>query len=62
MELELSVRAYTCLKRAGINSVAERCSVNQEDMMKVRNLGRQEPGRSRTEAGSAQPVASASDE
>ena len=39
-ELELSVRAYTCLKRAGINSVAELVQRNQEDMMKVRNLGR----------------------
>ena len=39
-ELELSVRAYNCLKRAGINSVAELVQRNQEDMMKVRNLGR----------------------
>ena len=39
-ELELSVRAYSCLKRAGINSVAELVQRNQEDMMKVRNLGR----------------------
>ena len=39
-ELDLSVRAYNCLKRAGINSVAELVLRNQEDMMKVRNLGR----------------------
>ena len=39
-ELELSVRAYNCLKRAGINSVDELVQRNQEDMMKVRNLGR----------------------
>lgn len=39
-ELELSVRSYNCLKRAGINTVAELCSKSQEDMMKVRNLGR----------------------
>ena len=39
-ELELSVRAYNCLKRAGINSVNELVQRNQEDMMKVRNLGR----------------------
>ena len=39
-ELDLSVRAYNCLKRAGINNVAELVLKNQEDMMKVRNLGR----------------------
>ena len=39
-ELDLSVRAYNCLKRAGINSVSELVLKNQEDMMKVRNLGR----------------------
>jgi len=39
-ELDLSVRAYNCLKRAGINIVAELVLKNQEDMMKVRNLGR----------------------
>lgn len=39
-ELDLSVRAYNCLKRAGINSVTELVQRNQEDMMKVRNLGR----------------------
>ncbi len=39
-DLELSVRAYNCLKRANINTVAELVTRNQEDMMKVRNLGR----------------------
>ena len=39
-ELELSVRSYNCLKRAGINTVEELCSRTPEDMMKVRNLGR----------------------
>ena len=39
-ELELSVRSYNCLKRAGINTVAELCNRTSEDMMKVRNLGR----------------------
>ena len=39
-ELELSVRSYNCLKRAGINTVKELCKKTPEDMMKVRNLGR----------------------
>ena len=39
-ELDLSVRAYNCLKRAGINTVSELVQRNQEDMMKVRNLGK----------------------
>jgi len=39
-ELDLSVRAYNCLKRAGINTIGELVQRNQEDMMKVRNLGR----------------------
>lgn len=39
-ELELSVRSYNCLKRAGINTVEELISRTSEDMMKVRNLGR----------------------
>ena len=39
-ELELSVRSYNCLKRAGINTVGELCNRTSEDMMKVRNLGR----------------------
>ena len=38
-ELELSVRSYNCLKRAGINTVEELCNRTSEDMMKVRNLG-----------------------
>lgn len=39
-ELDLSVRSYNCLKRAGINTVAELVMKNEEDMIKVRNLGR----------------------
>ncbi|MDR0395896.1 MAG: DNA-directed RNA polymerase subunit alpha [Oscillospiraceae bacterium] len=39
-ELDLSVRAYNCLKRASINTVAELVQRNQDDMMKVRNLGK----------------------
>lgn len=39
-ELELSVRSFNCLKRAGINTVEELASKTPDDMMKVRNLGR----------------------
>jgi DNA-directed RNA polymerase subunit alpha len=39
-ELDLSVRSYNCLKRAGINSVEELTYKSDEDMMKVRNLGK----------------------
>ena len=39
-ELELSVRSYNCLKRAGIATVEDLANKSQEDMMKVRNLGR----------------------
>ncbi|MGE7426220.1 DNA-directed RNA polymerase subunit alpha C-terminal domain-containing protein, partial [Staphylococcus capitis] len=39
-ELDLSVRSYNCLKRAGINSVQELADKSEADMMKVRNLGR----------------------
>ena len=39
-ELELSVRSYNCLKRAGINTVEELINRSSDDMMKVRNLGR----------------------
>jgi DNA-directed RNA polymerase subunit alpha len=39
-ELDLSVRSYNCLKRAGINTVAELVNKTPEDMMKVRNLGK----------------------
>jgi DNA-directed RNA polymerase subunit alpha len=39
-ELDLSVRSYNCLKRAGINTVEELTQRTEEDMMKVRNLGR----------------------
>lgn len=39
-ELDLSVRSFNCLKRAGINTVGELVQKNAEDMMKVRNLGK----------------------
>lgn len=39
-ELDLSVRSYNCLKRAGINTVQELADKSEDDMMKVRNLGR----------------------
>ena len=39
-ELDLSVRSYNCLKRAGINTVDELIQRTPEDMMKVRNLGK----------------------
>ena len=38
-ELDLSVRSYNCLKRAGINTVEDLTNKSEEDMMKVRNLG-----------------------
>ena len=39
-ELDLTVRSYNCLKRAGINTVGELTEKSEEDMIKVRNLGR----------------------
>ena len=39
-ELDLSVRSFNCLKRAGINTVEDLTNKSEEDMMKVRNLGR----------------------
>jgi len=39
-ELDLSVRSFNCLKRAGINTVEELTQRTEEDMMKVRNLGK----------------------
>ncbi|MCL2224280.1 MAG: DNA-directed RNA polymerase subunit alpha [Defluviitaleaceae bacterium] len=39
-ELDLSVRSYNCLKRAGINNVEDLANKTEDDMMKVRNLGR----------------------
>ena len=39
-ELELSVRSFNCLKRAGINTVEELCNKTPDEMMKVRNLGK----------------------
>ena len=45
-ELDLSVRSYNCLKRAGINTVEDLTNKSEEDMMKVRNLGRKSLERS----------------
>ena len=39
-DLDFSVRSYNCLKRAGINTVGDLINRTEEDMMKVRNLGR----------------------
>ncbi len=39
-ELDFSVRTYNCLKRAGINTVGDLAARSEEDMMKVRNLGK----------------------
>ena len=39
-ELDLSVRSFNCLKRAGINTVADLINKSEDDMMKVRNLGK----------------------
>lgn len=39
-ELELSVRSYNCLKRAGINNVEELCAMTTDEMARIRNLGR----------------------
>ncbi len=39
-ELELSVRSYNCLKRAAINTIEDMIQRTEEDMIKVRNLGR----------------------
>ena len=39
-ELDLSVRSFNCLKRAGINTVGDLVNKSEDDMMKVRNLGR----------------------
>lgn len=39
-ELDLSVRSFNCLKRARINTVEELCEKTEDDMMKVRNLGK----------------------
>ncbi|MBR4767848.1 MAG: DNA-directed RNA polymerase subunit alpha [Lachnospiraceae bacterium] len=39
-ELELSVRSFNCLKRAGIDTVEQLCAKTEDEMMKVRNLGR----------------------
>ena len=39
-ELDLSVRAFNCLMRAGVNSVGDLINKSPEEMMKVRNLGK----------------------
>ena len=39
-ELDLSVRSYNCLKRAGINTVKDITETTYEDMLEVRNLGK----------------------
>ena len=39
-ELDLSVRSFNCLKRAGINTVGDLINKSEDDMMKVRNLGK----------------------
>ena len=39
-DLELSVRSYNCLKRAGIHTVADIVNKTEQDMIKVRNLGK----------------------
>ena len=39
-ELDLSVRSFNCLKRAGINNVEDLTNKTEDDMMKVRNLGK----------------------
>ena len=39
-DLDWSVRSYNCLKRAGINTVEDLANKTEEEMMKVRNLGR----------------------
>ena len=39
-ELDMSVRAFNCLKRAGINTVEDLINRTEEDMIKVRNLGK----------------------
>ena len=39
-EMDLSVRAYNCLKRAGVNSLSDLIGKSEEDLMKIRNLGR----------------------
>lgn len=39
-DLDFSVRTYNCLKRANINTVADLLAKTEEDMMKVRNMGK----------------------
>ena len=39
-DMDLSVRSYNCLKRAGVNNVEDLAAKTEEDMMRVRNLGK----------------------
>lgn len=39
-KLELSVRSHNCLKRAGINTTEDLCNMTEDDIMRVRNLGK----------------------
>jgi DNA-directed RNA polymerase subunit alpha len=39
-DMDLSVRSYNCLKRAGINTVEDLIKKTEDDMLKVKNLGR----------------------
>ena len=55
-ELDLSVRSYNCLKRAGINTVDELVQRNEEEMMKVRNLGRKSLEEVQQQAGRPWPL------
>ena len=47
-EMDLSVRSFNCLKRAGISTVQDLINKTEDDMMKVRNLGRKSSRRSST--------------
>ena len=55
-DMDLSVRSYNCLKRANINTVEDLISKTEEEMMKVRNLGRKSLGRGHQQAGPDGPV------
>ena len=50
-ELDLCVRSFNCLKRAGINTVEDLINTSEDDMMKVRNLGEEVSGRSYLQVG-----------
>ena len=55
-ELDLSVRSFNCLKRAGINTVEDLINTSQEDMMKLRNLGRKSLEAGHRQAGGYGPA------